>query len=144
MRSTFDGESGDLCTKICACVAAVFIAAAVIGCALRLADKLRPKTGDMISFDPASGIVNATRSPITAVKVGSLPAISCTLEPRVMQASGGSLMIESTQLKPDFSYHVHWAGVRTSDDAADCGISADLLLSAADLSTLALAAGGWK
>lgn len=93
MRSTFDGESGDLCTKICACVAAVFIAAAVIGCALRLADKLRPKTGDMISFDPASGIVNATRSPITAVKVGSLPAISCTLEPRVMQASGGSLMI---------------------------------------------------
>ncbi len=144
MGSTFDGNSGDLGAKICGSVVASILAVVVIGCALRLADELRPRTGDIISFDPAKYAANADRSPMVVVKVGGSPASFCTLEPSIMRASGGSLVIDFTQLEPALSYHAHWAGPRTSDDAEDCGTSAELLLSPADISALALAAGGWQ
>jgi hypothetical protein len=60
----------------------------------------------------------------------------------VMQRSGGSLMIEAMQLKPDRRFKVHWAGKRTSDGQQDCGGSADLLLNHYQITTLVFAAGG--
>jgi hypothetical protein len=38
---------------------------------------------------------------------------------------------------------VHWAGVRSSDDDANCGVSADLLMSQDDIQLMAMAAGGF-
>ena len=39
-------------------------------------------------------------------------------------------------------YQVHWAGLRTSTGAQDCGQSADLTMKKADLETLVNAMGG--
>lgn len=59
-----------------------------------------------------------------------------------MWASGGSLLIDAVRREPRLGYRVHWAGARTTDDAADCGTSAELLLGPTDIAALTFAAGG--
>ncbi len=144
MRPTYDGKSGDLYATLFGVAATCFTVALVIAGLTQLADELKPGTGDIISFHPTKGVLHV-QTTIAAVPAGDSPATPCILDPRVMKASGGSLVIESTQFKPSLSYRVHWAGVRTSDDGTDCGTSAELLLSQADLSALFLAAdGSWR
>jgi hypothetical protein len=148
MRPTYDGKLDRLYFALCGTAAAAFLIVAVIGASLRLADQLRPRTGDILSFDLAKGAVSDNQTMITAGLVGNPPVASCVLKPHVMQTPGGSLVIEATQFESSLSYQVltyqvHWAGGHTSDNGADCGTSADLLLRPADLSTLSLAAGGW-
>jgi hypothetical protein len=58
-----------------------------------------------------------------------------------MTSGGGSLVVEQRLQSPRM-YHVHWAGLRTSDGAADCGRHAELVVSGADLQLLTNAVGG--
>jgi hypothetical protein len=143
MRPTYNGKLGNLYFILCGIAAAAFLVAAVIGGSQRLEDRLRPRTGDILSFNPAKGVVSDGQAMITAGLAGNTSVGSCILKPDVMQASGGSLVIEATHYEPSLGYQVHWAGARTSDNGADCGRAADLLLSPADLTALSLAAGGW-
>lgn len=143
MRSTYNGKPEDLHVVLCGVAATALLIVAVISGSLWLANALRPQTGDIITFDPSKRATNEEQTTITARTVGNSSVVSCVLEPRLMQATGGSLVIEATQFGSDVSYKVHWAGGRTSGDGADCSSSADLLLSPANLATLSLAAGGW-
>jgi hypothetical protein len=59
----------------------------------------------------------------------------------VLHRSGGSLVVESQA--DGGGYHMHWAGVRTSADAADCGTDADLIVRRQVLDVLATYAGGY-
>jgi hypothetical protein len=65
------------------------------------------------------------------------------LDLATMQKSGGSLVLERRGSEPDRLYRAHWSGLRTSQDAEDCGSQADLVLSRTDIDTLATAAGGF-
>jgi len=143
MKPTYNGKPDDLYLILCGSVATAFLVVALISGSLRLADKLRPHTGDILSFDLAKGLVSDKDTSITAGVVGNTSIVSCVLKPHIMQISGGSLVIESTQFEPTLNYQVHWAGERTSGSGADCGRPADLLLSPADLTVLSMAAGGW-
>lgn len=72
-----------------------------------------------------------------------LPLAECSLDPNVMAANGGSLVVEAVEDKPSLRYRVHWAGSSTAKTAGDCGDPAILVLSRTDLQRLANAAGGF-
>ena len=65
------------------------------------------------------------------------------LDVRAMHAGGGSVVIEAREPRAGFGYLVHWAGGPSSNDGADCGTSADLLINIEDIELLAMAAGGY-
>ena len=65
------------------------------------------------------------------------------LDVRTMHAGGGSVVMRSREPRAGFGYRVHWAGTHSSNDGADCGASADLLVSREDIELLAMAAGGF-
>ena len=71
----------------------------------------------------------------------ALPAVTCSLRPEVMASGGGSLVVEERFQHPR-TFRVHWAGAHTSDGTADCGNSAELVLSSPDLVLLSNAVGG--
>jgi hypothetical protein len=142
MRSTYHGESGHWLTTALTVVAVLLLAAVTLTDVWRLADRLRPQVGDIITFVPANPVKTAEQTSISVAAAGNLPAIPCTLDPDVLRASGGSLVIEARQLEPDVSYRVHWAGKRTSDSRTDCGRSAELLLRLEDVAVLRIAASG--
>jgi hypothetical protein len=79
---------------------------------------------------------------ITVDRVDATPRRTCILDVRMMQRSGGSLIIEAVQFKPDRRFRLHWAGGRTSDGQEDCGASVDLSLSSIQIGALVFAAGG--
>jgi hypothetical protein len=143
MRPTYNGKPDNLYFVLCGTVATALLVAAVIGGSLRLAERLKPRTGDILSFNRAKGVVSDRESMVTVGVVGNSSVVSCVLKPHVMQTSGGSLVIVAVQYIPSLHYQAHWAGTRTSDEGTDCGRSADLLLSPDDLSALSFAAGGW-
>ncbi|HUB12149.1 MAG TPA: hypothetical protein VMB34_09335 [Acetobacteraceae bacterium] len=121
-------------------VAAALSIIVIITASLRLADALRPQTGDMISFVASpSGVVTAQAS-LTVERAGQSPVAFCMLQPGVMRQSGGSLVVEAVVNAATRRYRVHWAGGRTSDTGADCGRTADLLLTPGDIGVLLFAA----
>ena len=71
------------------------------------------------------------------------PGVACVLDVRTIHANGGSVIIEAREPRADFGYRVHWAGARSSDDGANCGSTADLLMNLEDIEVLAMAAGGY-
>ena len=101
---------------------------------------LGPKPGDIIAFDPARAHPSANGVRLIA---GQASQKNCVLDLDTIRRWGGSLVIEQRGPAPERLYRAHWAGPGTSDDMTDCGPAADLLLSAADVSTLAAAAGGF-
>jgi len=105
------------------------------------AGELGPAVGDIIAFDPLDPINIHSR--IAAIPADDDPSVACVLDVRTMHAGSGSLVIEAREPRGQFAYRVHWAGPRSSDDNADCGSSADLLVSIEDVATLATAAGGY-
>ena len=133
-----DDQSNDLRATLAGLGLVGIILMVTIVSALQLMDALGPRIGDIIRFDPA----RAT-SPVgqTSIRVTPLAGRSCKLDPSIMAASGGSLMIEATSPEPDRAYRVGWAGRRTSDGPADCGPAEVFLLSQADLIRLKLASG---
>jgi hypothetical protein len=110
---------------------------------LRQVGELGPDVGDIISFEPLDTLSRDTRARITALPANGQRGVACVLDVRTMHAGGGSMVIEARQLQTQTGYRVHWAGVRSSDDSANCGPSADLLLSLQDVEILAMAAGGY-
>jgi hypothetical protein len=95
--------------------------------------------GDIVAFT-ASKVETATED--AHLIVHRQNRFGCVLDLNVLRRSGGSLMVES-QFGPGHSFRVHWAGARTTNDTADCGRQADLIVASGDLDILALAAGGY-
>jgi hypothetical protein len=107
-----------------------------------LADALEPKIGDIITFKHARAIAIVSQERILARRADNPSVTHCTLDTRVMRASGGSIVIEAFQLRPEPIYRVHWAGFHTSSGDADCGAVANLMLSRVQVADLISAAGG--
>ena len=102
-----------------------------------------PKVGDIVSFDPVESFSRDMKARIEVASADSRHGAGCVLDVRAMHANGGSLIVEARQLKTQHGFRVHWAGRHSSDDGADCGSSAELLLDQDDLEILATAAGGF-
>ena len=109
--------------------------------ALQLVDALGPRIGDIIRFDPARAISPDGQTSFKVTPLSGSAGGPCRLNPSIMAASGGSLMIEATSPEPDRAYRVRWAGRRTSNGPADCGPAGVFLLSQPQLITLKLASG---
>jgi hypothetical protein len=110
---------------------------------LREVSEFGPKVGDIVSFDPLDTLSHDMRAKIDATRVGDRAGAACVLDVGAMHAGGGSVVIEAALPQTGSGFRVHWAGARSSNDPADCGASADLLLSQEDIETLAMAAGGY-
>jgi hypothetical protein len=103
-----------------------------------------PDVGAIVTFDPHDGPKRWEMPGIPARLVSSSRSReSCVLTPSVIAAGGGSFVIEAKQLDHPPVYLVHWSGVRTDNGAADCGTSAELVLSLIQLRALANVAGGF-
>ena len=108
-------------------------------------DEFRPKVGDIVAFKSGSEDTDMWQITIPATSVSAIgsPPAKCSLDPNVMAATGGSLVVEGVEEKPSLQYRVHWAGSGTAKTTGDCGELASLLLSRTDLQRLANAAGGF-
>lgn len=87
----------------------------------------------MIAFQ-AGGSAPGGRRLMVSTKTGR----ACQLELGTLRASGGSFIVEGPAAGGRFV--VHWAGLRTSRGAANCGASADIVLDARQLELLGIAA----
>jgi hypothetical protein len=110
---------------------------------IRQAGEMGPKVGDIVTFDPLDQMPRTMQARIAAIPADNTPGVACALDVRVMHANGGSVIVEAREPGPSFGYRIHWSGVHSSGDAADCGATADLLVNIDDLETLAMAAGGF-
>ena len=108
-------------------------------------DEFRPKVGDIVAFKPGSQDTDMWQMTIPATLVSSTgePVSVCSLDPNVMAEKGGSLIVEGRRDVPTLLYRIHWAGMSTTKAGANCGTSAELLVSRTDLQRLANAAGGF-
>jgi hypothetical protein len=138
---TNDRKSGELYTALVVMVIAINAGIQLMAGLLQLADRLGPQTGDIIAF-PATQEPSVSTASFAASRAIAPDSMSCILDVQTMQKSGGSVVVEATQFEPSRIFQVHWAGARTSNDRADCGGSADLLLNSNQISTLIFAAGG--
>lgn len=108
---------------------------------LRLADERAPQAGDIIAFR-ATRVPSVSTASLAVGRAIAASSMSCILDVQTMQRSGGSLVVETVQLKPSQMFRVHWAGVRTSSGDDDCGSAADILLNSNQIGILTFAAGG--
>ena len=99
-----------------------------------------PLVGDIVAF---TATPNGPTAAGTRVIVHRRDQFGCVLDVNVLRGSGGSLVIEG-RIAHSSSFHVHWAGPRTTADFGNCGTHADLVLDDRDLDALALAAGGYS
>ena len=109
---------------------------AMVSAATRI--EIGPKVGDILVFRQGAHM------PIDwefTVMTTAVPAATCSLSPAIMAAEGGSLVVEQ-RLQGPRTFQVHWAGIRTSTDGSDCGGSAELVVSNADLQLLSNVVGG--
>jgi hypothetical protein len=137
------GERGTPLTAWAPVLAAVAIM--VTGClstlmALEL-DAFRPKVGDVVVFRPGSQDNDTWQLDVPATRITG--SAGCILNPNVMAADGGSLVVESRQETSPPLYGLHWAGGHTANGAADCGQAADVTVTRVDLQKLANSAGGF-
>jgi hypothetical protein len=94
--------------------------------------------GDIIAFNrPMSEI------PVAPVQAQLATGGTCMLDPSVLADRGGSLIVEGATEAASPLYRVHWAGPATAGKTEDCGHTAVLLMSEADLDTLSAVAGGY-
>ena len=99
-----------------------------------------PAVGDIVAFDPA---LPGRAESGTRLIAARADRTNCVLDIDAIRRSGGSLVLERRVTGPIHFYQAHWAGPRTSEPLTDCGSSADLVLTMADVGTLAVAAGGF-
>lgn len=104
--------------------------------------ELGPRVGDIIAFDPLDSMSRDMHARVTATLVHSNGG-DCVLDVRAMHTNGGSVIIEQRDPSASLGYRIHWAGPRSANDGANCGSSAELLVSVDDLEVLAMAAGGY-
>ena len=108
-------------------------------------DEFRPKVGDIVAFKPGSQDTDMWQMTIPATLISATGSQQgqCSLDPNVIAENGGSLIVEGRVTRPALQYQVHWAGSATAHAAANCGQSAELLVSRTDLQRLANSAGGF-
>ena len=140
MRPHYGGKPDEWQALVVGAVAAGLLVATIIGVSLRVAMSMNDRTGDIIRLTPTDRPVSDSDARIPAAIIGDGPEKACMFDLRVMELSGGSLVIDATQFDPVLSYRVHWAGVRTSHDASDCGRAAELRVSADAIAALSMAA----
>lgn len=142
MRTSRDDDYLDLWAAMAGIGLVGIIAVLMIVGMTHLADVFGPRIGDVVRFDPARTLPSDMTTRLTVTRTGDPTMGPCVLDVRTMMASGGSLVIEAAQPKPDPHYLVHWAGGGTTrDPATDCGTSAAFVLTPGDLVALHLAAG---
>lgn len=140
MAHTNGHKSQDLFSTISTLSLLATIAAMSIVGMLKIVEHLRPAVGDVILFDPAKTVFRETESRIEVRPDTTSDVVSCVLDLRRMRQMKGSFIIEAIRPDPIFIYRVHWAGGPTSSAGANCGESADLLLSAVQITALKMAA----
>ena len=121
-----------------ACVVAALLVSSVAVVTAASTIEIGPKVGDILVFRPGAHAPADWEFSVAAPL--ARPTSTCTLRPDVMASGGGSLVVE--QRLDRRSYRVHWAGKQTSDGPADCGSTADLVVSGTDLQLLTNAVGG--
>ena len=109
---------------------------AMVSAATRI--EIGPKVGDILVFPRGAHMPTDWEFTVMTTAV---PAATCSLSPAIMAAEGGSLVVEQ-RLQGPRTFQVHWAGIRTSTDGPDCGGSAELVVSNADLQLLSNIVGG--
>lgn len=140
MRPRYGRKPDEWRTLATAAVAAGLLVVTIIGASLRLATSMSARTGDIIRLSPTDPPVSDSEARFPVIVIGDGPERACMFDLRVMELSGGSIVIEATRFDPVLSYRVHWAGVRTSNDATDCGRAAELRVSADGIAALSIAA----
>jgi hypothetical protein len=100
--------------------------------------EIGPKVGDILVFRQGAHMPTGWQFTVTTTEE---PAATCSLRPDIMAAEGGSLVVEQ-RLQSPRTFQVHWAGGRTSTGGSDCGGSAELIVSNADLQLLSNVVGG--
>jgi hypothetical protein len=116
------------------------VAAGITGSAIGAYFSGAPKIGHIIAFEPSPD--NAIRD-ASRIELRRPDQPYCIFDLNVVRRLGGSLIVER-QLDGDAAdFRVHWAGQRTSDDAADCGGDAVLIAGRQELDRLASSAGGY-
>lgn len=106
-------------------------------------DAFRPAVGDMVVYQPNSQDSDVWQLQVPATAHNGTGDTHCVLNPTVMAAGGGSLVVEARRDTSPPVYRLHWAGARTENGAADCGGTADVSVTRTDLQKLANAAGGF-
>jgi len=101
--------------------------------------RIGPRVGDIIAFDPLRYVRADPKLRLLATRSA---AFACVLDLDTIGQSGGSMILEARLSGDTRGFFLHWAGDRTSSDAADCGKSADLIVDQRDMDVLILAAGG--
>jgi hypothetical protein len=138
MRSTNRGTAALLVPALA--VAVSVLAAGVTGNAIGTYFAGGPKIGHIIAFEPSAATTARDGSRLE-LRRPNQPY--CIFDLNVVRRLGGSLVVER-QLEGDVAdFRVHWAGQRTSDDAADCGGDATLIAGRQELDRLASSAGGY-
>ncbi len=120
-------------------VVGALLASSVAVVAAATTMELGPKVGDILVF--RSNVQVPADWDFTAASIGGEREASCNLKPNTMAAGGGSLVVEERFRHP-LQYRVHWAGRHTSDGNADCGGSAELVITGEELQLLSNAVGG--
>jgi hypothetical protein len=99
-----------------------------------------PHVGDIVAFSASTA---APFDDGTRLLVHRQDQYGCVLDLNVLRRAGGSLIVETQPDAGASGFRVHWAGARTSDDPANCGSDADLIVGRLDLDVLSLSAGGY-
>jgi hypothetical protein len=90
--------------------------------------------GDMIAFDGSRSFGGLNRKRLLVHRPDQF---ACVLDLGVLASEPGSFIVEEAAPRQVRAIRLHWCGPRTSDDAADCGRSPDLILDEAELRLLA-------
>jgi hypothetical protein len=138
-RDADEATGGVGSAAVLGCVVGALLASSVAVVAAAGTIDIGPKVGDILVFRPGDRMTADWE--FTVGMPARAPTATCVLKPDVMTSGGGSLVVEQRLQSPRM-YHVHWAGLRTSDGAADCGRHAELVVSGADLQLLTNAVGG--
>ncbi len=120
--------------------AAAFLAAIGVVTVVSLCARSVPRVGDIIAFDSARDVPPDHDARLLVHRPNQF---ACVLDLSTLKRTGGSLIVEARMSGDARAIRVHWAGGRTSADAADCGETADLIVDRRDIDLLAVAAGGY-
>ena len=125
-------------TAVLASLIAALLASSVAMVSAATRIEIGPQVGDILVFWRGAHMPTDWNF---IVMTTAVPAATCSLRPAIMAAEGGSLVVEQ-RLQSPRTFQVHWAGIRTSKDGSDCGGSAELIVSNADLQLLSNVVGG--
>jgi hypothetical protein len=111
--------------------------AVVLAILVRIVPSFEPSVGEMAVFSVkqlAGGIQTRTAQVAVANRWGDpISDAHCALASEVMDAAGGSLVVETRLVGADPTYVVHWVGGPTSGGTSDCGSDVDVLVAKEDL-----------